>query len=212
MDARNDLFVYLGSTLATIAGLFAVQLWYESYLDVSVIHAQDRGAAIDAKLSAVRAAEQQKLSSGRIPIEQAMSAYAQRGRAASPKLAVKASPEDLSAMAGWIHRPNFAPYVPRRPVAPPAAEVAPGAEGAVEAGAVPAAEGAAPAAEGVEHGAAPNQPPAAPGQGVIPSAPAGVQADAAKTAAERVRPLGERAPTTLRRAPATGAPAPSAAP
>jgi len=193
MDARNELFVYLGACLATIAGLFTVQLWYESYLDVAVIHAQDRDVAIDAKLSAVRAEEQQKLSSGRVPIEQAMSAYAQRGRTASPKLAVKAS-EDLSAMAGWIHRPNFAPYVPRKPPPPPPAEVVPEAEGAVGAAGALGAEGA-PAAEGAEQGAAPVQPP-----------------DATKPAPERVRPLGGRAPSTLRPAPATGAPAPGAAP
>src|SRR5688572_21579540 len=159
MDARNDLLVYIGSTLATIVGLFAVQLWYESYLDVAVVHAQDEDAAIDAKLAAVRAEEQQKLGSARVRIEQAMSLYAQRGRSASPKLAVKPS-EDLSAMSGWIHRPRFAPYVPRKPAAPAPTEVVPGAE-AVPAG-EPAPGEAVPAGEGAEHGAAPAQPGKAP--------------------------------------------------
>ena len=212
MDARNDLFVYIGSTLATIVGLFAVQLWYESYLDVAVVHAQDDGVAIDAKLATVRAEEQQKLGSARVSIEQAMSLYAQRGRSASPKLAVKPS-EDLSAMSGWIHQPHFAPYVPRKPAAPPApAEVAPGAEG-VPAGDAAPGEAVPAAADGAEHGAAPAQPGTAPAQpGAAPAAaPAAPAAEPAKPA---VREVGTRLPAgaPARRQPARLAPAAGTAP
>ena len=194
MDGRNELFAYLGSTLATIAGLFTVQLWYESYLDVNEVHASHRDAPIDEKLSAVRAEEQQKLGSGRLPIDQAMAAYAQRGHGVSPKLAVKPS-DDLSAMSGWIHKPNFAPYEPRKPVAPPPAAVdaVPGTAEGAPAG----AEGAPPAAEGAEQGAAvPAVPPAAP------------PADEAA----RVRALGVRVPASVRRTATGAAPNPSTAP
>jgi hypothetical protein len=199
MDARSELFVYLGSTLATIAGLFAVQLWYESYLDVSVVHAMDRGAPLERPLQEVRDAEQAKLGSGKLPIEQAIAGLAQRGRAGFPKIAPKPS-DDLSAMSGWIHKPGFTPYVPR-PAPKPVAEVAP--EGAVpaEGAAVPAEGSAAEGATGAAPAGAPAPPVAAgtaPAAGAAtapaPSAPAGTTAEAAKAAAARVRPAGTRAP------------------
>ena len=120
MDARSELFVYMGAALTTIAVLFGAQSWYASYLDVSVVHAPNHDAPSDAKVAAVRAAEQQKLEAGAVPIVQAQHAIAERGRGASAKLAPQAS-EDLSAMSGWIHRPGFAPYEPRK--APAAMQV-----------------------------------------------------------------------------------------
>jgi hypothetical protein len=48
-----------------------------------------------------------------MPIDKAMEALAQRGRGGFAKLAVKPS-DDLSAMSGWIGKPGFQPYVPRR--------------------------------------------------------------------------------------------------
>jgi hypothetical protein len=166
MDARSELFVYIGSTLATIAGLFTVQLWYESFLDVSEVHALDRTAPLVKSLQEVRDAEQAKLSSGRLPVEQAMAGLAQRGRAGFPKIAPKPS-DDLSAMSGWIHKPGFAPYVPRpapKPVAPVATEGAVPAEGAAVPAEGSAAEGAAPT------GTAPAATPAAPAAVPVPSA------------------------------------------
>ena len=101
MKLRNQLWVALRTALATVAGLFALQLWYGSYLDVHVIHADLSSVPMDAKLETVRSEEQTKLTSGKLPIAQAMAAVAQRGRNASPRLAVKPS-SDLSAMSGWI--------------------------------------------------------------------------------------------------------------
>jgi hypothetical protein len=115
MGIGKELFVGLGTALLTSAGLFALQTWYSSYLDVAVIHRDLSNVPMDAKLQAVRNEEQAKLAAGRLPIDEAMEALAQRGRNEFPKLAVKPS-DDISAMSGWIHKPGFKVYVPR-PVA-----------------------------------------------------------------------------------------------
>ncbi|MEY4545847.1 MAG: hypothetical protein RL685_2042 [Pseudomonadota bacterium] len=115
MGIGKELLVSLGTALATGAGLFAMQLWYASYLDVAVIHGDVSEVRMGAKLEAVRNEEQAKLASGTVPIQTAMAALAQNGRNAYAKIAAKPS-DDLSAMAGWIHKPGFRPYVPR-PVA-----------------------------------------------------------------------------------------------
>jgi len=112
MNLRKELLLSLRTALATAAGLFTLQLWYASYLDVAVVHGDRSGVRMSAKLEAVRNEEQTKLTSGRLPIAQAMEALAQRGRGAFPQLAAKPS-SDLSAMSGWIHKPGFQPYVPR---------------------------------------------------------------------------------------------------
>jgi hypothetical protein len=122
MSIRRELFVGLGTALATTAGLFTLQIWYSSYLDVAVVHGDQSDVRMSAKLEAVRNEEHAKLTSGPLPIDKAMAALAQRGKSEFPKLAVKPS-DDLSAMSGWIHKPGFKVYVPR-PVAAAAAEAA----------------------------------------------------------------------------------------
>jgi hypothetical protein len=128
MGVMRELLVGMGSALATTAGLFTLQLWYASYLDVAVVHGDLSNLPVDAKLQAVRSEERGKLAAGPMPIAQAMEALAQRGRSAFPKLATKPS-ADLSAMSGWIHKPGFRPYVPRR-AAVAAADGPPRASGA----------------------------------------------------------------------------------
>jgi hypothetical protein len=119
MAIRKQLFVGFRAALVTSAGLFALQIWYSSYLDVAVIHADLSQVPVALPLEAVRNDERAKLAAGPMPIDQAMKALAQRGRNAFPKLAAQPS-ADLSAMSGWVHKPGFRPYVPR-PVAAPAA-------------------------------------------------------------------------------------------
>jgi hypothetical protein len=135
----KQLLVCLGTALATAAGLFTLQIWYASYLDVAVIHRDQSHAPMHAKLQAVREEERAKLASGQMPIDRAMEALAQRGKSEFPRLAVKPS-DDISAMSGWMHKPGFKMYVPRpvaaaaeeaRRLAGAAAQVAPkGSEGA----------------------------------------------------------------------------------
>ncbi len=117
MAIRKQLFRGLRFALATSAGLFILQIWYSSYLDVAVIHGDVSHMPMDAKLEAVRNEERAKLAAAPMPIDKAMEALAQRGRSAFPRLAAKPS-ADLSAMSGWVHKPGFKPYVPRPAAAP----------------------------------------------------------------------------------------------
>jgi hypothetical protein len=113
MAIRKQLLRGLCFALVTSAGLFTLQIWYSSYLDVAVIHGDVSHAPMDAKLEAVRDEERAKLAAAPMPIDEAMEALAQRGRSAFPRLAAQPS-ADLSAMSGWVHKPGFKPYVPRR--------------------------------------------------------------------------------------------------
>jgi hypothetical protein len=146
MDARTELFAYMGAALITIAGLFFVQEWYASYLDVMVVHALSPDAPTNAKVTEKREAEKQKLDSGAMPLADAKRALASRPRSSFARIAPKPS-DDLTPMSGWISRPGFAGYEPRSAKA----AAAPGAEGAP-----PGAEGAA-----AQPGAAAPQPAAA---------------------------------------------------
>lgn len=112
MDRRTELLVYMGATLATIAGLFILQAWYASYVDVSVVHGDGGDVPASAQIAADREAERAKLNGGKTPIAAAKQSLATRGREAAPRLAPKPS-DDLSAMSGWVYRPGFKPYEPR---------------------------------------------------------------------------------------------------
>ena len=127
MEARNELLTYLGAAIATVVGLFGMQYWYASYLDVDVVHAQSPYAPRDARVIAVRNQETQKLTSGKLSVDAAMHQLAQRGRTAFPLIAPQPS-DDLTPMSGWIHQPGFKPYEPRKP-ALAQAQLAPAAEG-----------------------------------------------------------------------------------
>lgn len=139
MNGKTELFAYLGAAIATTVALFALQAIYVSYIDVFVVNAPLETRAQDAKVVARRAEEAQKLSGGSMPLARASEMLAQRGRAASNKIAPAPS-TDLSAMSGWIHRHGFAPYVPK---AAPAPTVTPAP---VEGAAVPVEGAPAPAA------------------------------------------------------------------
>src|SRR6185295_17060912 len=138
--SRNELLAYLGASIVTIVGLFGLQSWYASYLDVSVVHAQPADTPLNDKVAAIRAQEQQKLSSGKRPIEEAKHAIASGNRAGMASIAPKQS-EDLTPMSGWISRPGFKAYEPRKPQAGAAPAAAPEGEAAA-----PADGAAAPAA------------------------------------------------------------------
>jgi hypothetical protein len=141
MDARNELLAYLGASIITIVGLFGLQSWYASYLDVSVVHALPADLPLNEKVAAIRAQEQQKLSAGKRPIEEAKRALADGNRANFAAIAPKPS-EDLTPMSGWISKPGFKAYEPRAQQAPAAA--APQGEAAADG--TPADGTAAPAA------------------------------------------------------------------
>jgi hypothetical protein len=152
MDARSELLTYMGAALGTIAVLFGLQIWYATYLDTHVVNVHPLDAPADAKVAERRAQEQAKLSGGKMPIARAKELLVSRGRSSYPTIVPKAS-EDLSAMSGWMHRPGFKPYVPRKAAATAQPQAAATGElGAAEQAApeqqVAAAEAApAPAAE-----------------------------------------------------------------
>ena len=133
MNVRKKLLMGLETALVTAAGLFTLQFWYSSYLDVAVVHADRSDVPMAAKLEAMRNEEHAKLTSGRLPIAQAMEALAQQGRNSFPQLAAKPS-ADLSAMSGWIHKPGFKVYVPRSAAAPAEAAAFPQAVAAAPRG------------------------------------------------------------------------------
>jgi hypothetical protein len=114
----KEMLVALGIALSTAVVLFGLQLWYASYLDVVVLHGDISDVRMGAKLAAVRNEEHARLTSGAVPITTAMAALAQNGRNAYSKIAAQPS-DDLSAMSGWIHKPGFRPYAPRRVVTAP---------------------------------------------------------------------------------------------
>lgn len=159
MDGRQELLAYLGTAIVTIVALFGLQIWYATYLDVAVVHAQKDEVPLNPQVAAVREAEAKKLESGSMPIAAAKRALAQRGRAGFPQIAPQPS-QDLGPMSGWIQQPGFKPYEPRRPEAPVADANAPaeGAAAGAEAAAAPSAAAPAPAAP-AEAAAAPTQEP-----------------------------------------------------
>lgn len=126
-SARSDLFIYIGVALATTVGLFVLHRWYASYLDVRYHQRLEEGGYAESLLAA-REEEQKALSSGKIPLEQAMDALARgAGRAAS---IAPAPSQDVSAVSGWIHARGFKPATAHpvrapRAAKPTAAEPAP---------------------------------------------------------------------------------------
>jgi|SRR4051794_11697979 hypothetical protein len=120
--ARSDLLIYVGVALATTVGLFVLHTWYGTFLDQRY-HAALAERGPSESLLAAREEEQKALSSGKVPISQAMSVIAHQGRPAS----VKPGPsQDLSAVSGWIHQRGFKPQTAfpvraqaAKPAAPP---------------------------------------------------------------------------------------------
>jgi hypothetical protein len=150
-DGRTELFTFVGAAFATTLGLFVLHGWYASYIDIRY-HDQLAANGPAEGMVVAREADAKQLAAGKVPIEQAMQALAQRGRAGFSSVSPNAS-EDMSALSGWIRSPSFKPVVahpirtPRAPVAVvaapvPVAELAP----APAQPAVPAHRAAHPAA------------------------------------------------------------------
>jgi hypothetical protein len=146
--ARSDLLLYIGVALATVVGLFVLHTWYGTFLDQR-FHAELRERGPSEALLAAREEEQKALSSGKIPLAQAMGVIGRQGRPASVKPGPSA---DLSAVSGWIHQRGFKPQtafpvrIDKKAAAAAAAPVEPAAAPTAEPAAAPA-ERAAPAAQ-----------------------------------------------------------------
>jgi hypothetical protein len=113
MNSRSELLAYIATTIATVVGLFVLQAWYASYLDVAVVHGDEmRDAPANPKVLATREQEQAKLAASKLSIDAAKRLIAERGRQSAPAVTPQPS-DDLSAMSGWVFRPGFKPYEPR---------------------------------------------------------------------------------------------------
>jgi hypothetical protein len=121
-DGRNELFLYLGAAFATLIGLFVLQAWYGTYIDVHY-HSQLALNGPAEGMVTARESDQKQLAAGKVPIERAMQELAQRGRTGFGSVSPAAS-DDLSALAGWIRSPSFKPVVAHPILTPRAPEVA----------------------------------------------------------------------------------------
>lgn len=177
MSARDQFFQYLGIAGGSLLGLFALQGLVASYLDISY-HAEIAELGSHEVVDKARADENARLSG----IGEAMGKLA-KGRSADALIVPRAS-DDVSAMSGWVHHPDFAIYEPAAPAAPAAPEVAP-----------------------VVVAPAPAEP-AAPAAPAPPAAPAVKKAVPTTTTTTPKPPAAVKAP----KAAAPAAPAPAAAP
>jgi len=141
-NGKSDLFVFLGAAFAVLFGLFALQKWYGSYIDIRFSQELQEGGPSEAVLNARRADEEQA-AKRKLPLDQAITRLAQRGRDSFSAITPTPS-QDLSAVAGWIHRPGFKP-VTAHPVRAPHAVAQIAQPASADAQAPGAAEAAAPA-------------------------------------------------------------------
>ncbi len=141
-DSRSEFFVYIGVACAVAGGLFAAQIFYGTYIDMSY-HAQLMETAANEPLLAERATQREKLDNGKLPIEQAKALIAQRGRVGIGTIAPVQS-DDLSAVSGWIRKPGFQAAVahPIRVARAPIAPVPAAAAAVIDPNAAPDAAGA----------------------------------------------------------------------
>ena len=113
MSARDQFFQYLGIAGGSLIGLFVLQGFVASYLDIS-FHADLNERGSHDVVDKARATEAAQLGG----IGESMGKLA-KSRSADALIVPSAS-DDVSAMSGWVHHPDFAIYEPAAaaPVAP----------------------------------------------------------------------------------------------
>ncbi len=128
--------------LLVVALLIGIRALLNSYFDqiASAEESRKIGQIVPQPLINLRADEEQRLTGGPMPVDQAMQALVTRGRmAASPDIMPSAS-RDFGPMQGWSKMPGEVPATMM--ALPPAADA--GAPAAADAGARPGADGGAP--------------------------------------------------------------------
>lgn len=134
-----------------LATLIGVHFALVAYFDQAARAEMDRkyGDIKPEALMSVRADEKQRLSSGPVPIDQAMQMLEQKGRmGASPAITPAPETVDVSPMQGWLKMPAQVP-APLMAAASSAAAAQPAPSGAPS---------AAPSASTVPAGSAPPPP------------------------------------------------------
>lgn len=132
-EPRTGLILQIG--LLSIVTVIALHAALNSYFDRITRAEQHRkiGAVAPEALMSLRADEKQRLSSGPMPIDQAMQKLTVQGRmAASPDIMPGGS-KDVAPLQGWSKMPGDVPPAMTASAAPPPS---PGV--ASDAGAVPA--------------------------------------------------------------------------
>jgi hypothetical protein len=121
-NAKNELFLFLVAAFATLFALVVLHRGYAAILDVSY-HKRLQEAGQSENVTSARQADEAALKKGKLPVEQAIARLG-KGRVTIGSIAPQPS-QDLSAISGWIHHPNFKPAVahpirlPRPAVATP---------------------------------------------------------------------------------------------
>jgi hypothetical protein len=130
--------------LLVVALLIGIRALLNSYFDqiASAEESRKIGQIVPQPLINLRADEQQRLTGGPMPVEQAMQALVARGRmGASPDIMPSAS-RDLGPMQGWSKMPTEVPPMMMAP--PPVADAGAPAAAPADAGARPGTDGGAP--------------------------------------------------------------------
>ncbi len=155
---KSELFMYLGTSIGTLIGLYTLHIGYGTFLDQRYHAELAEGGAAEA-LVAAKAEQAKALDSGRMPIEQAMQKLAAGGRDSVAKIKPIQS-TDLSPVSGWVKHPSYEAVV-AHPIRTPRA---------VEAQlAAPQGEPAGTGASAIENGAAIENAAPAPTQAPTPA-------------------------------------------
>lgn len=114
MSGQKEFIQFMGLAGGTLLGLFALQYWFGTYIDVGYHDALSERGGFEV-VEETRAQERKAL----VGLPAAMSKLA-KSRSADARVTPKAS-DDVSAMSGWVQHPAFETYVPdtsARAVAP----------------------------------------------------------------------------------------------
>lgn len=107
---RNEIILVI--VLASVATLFGLKFVFDSYLDreVRLTRAEHNTGGVSAEaLAAYRAEASAALAGGAMPIEEAASQLATRGRAAFVQIRPAAGDASRAALEGWASLPVAAP-------------------------------------------------------------------------------------------------------
>jgi hypothetical protein len=129
--------------LLVIVLLVSIRALLNTYFDqiASAEELRKHGQVVPQALLNLRASEKERLTTGPMPVDQAMQSIVSRGRmGASPDIMPSAS-RDLAPLQGWSKMPSD---VPGPMLAPPPAETAAPAAAPADAGAPRGVDGGAP--------------------------------------------------------------------
>lgn len=105
MSGQKDFLQFMGITGATLLGLFVLQYWFGSYIDVSY---HKELAERDGFEVVQQARTDEAAALAGLPTAMAKLA---KSRSVDARITPKQS-DDVSAMSGWVQYPGYETYVP----------------------------------------------------------------------------------------------------